>query len=315
MKMKKLLILFLITIVFISCDKIEGPYRINNGNGNPIDTNTFIKKILLEDYSGHTCSNCPNAARELEALIDIYGDKIVPITVHVGKTYARPYSPSQAPKYQYDFRTQAGESWNNLFQITNLGLPKGMVNRIGVQNSTHGAEVTNWNPIIQSILNDSPNFGINISSNSSANNSGFVNQLDFDISIKILNTLQGDFNLIVCLTEDSIVNWQKDIAATPNVDVENYVHRHVLRASINTEWGELLQTSSSYYKDDEINKNYSINLDELQQFNINYSLNTLELGNGNSGEWNINKLYIVVFIYDYNTFEIQQVEEKKLITQ
>ena len=105
--MKNLLILFLITITFFSCDKIEGPYKIDNGNGNPIDTNTFIKKILVEDYSGHTCSNCPNAARELEALIDIYGNKIVPITVHAGKTYARPYSSSQAPKYQYDFRTKA----------------------------------------------------------------------------------------------------------------------------------------------------------------------------------------------------------------
>ena len=171
----------------------------------------------------------------------------------------------------------------------------------------------NWNSIIQSILNNNPNFGIDISTNIDTSNSGVVSQLD--INIKTLNTLQGDFNVIVCLTEDSIVNWQKDIAASPNVDVENYVHRHVLRASINTEWGELLQTSSSYYKDDEINKNYSINLDDLQQFNINYSLNTLELGNGNSGEWNINNLYIVVFIFDNSTFEVQQVEEKKLITQ
>ena len=123
--MKNLLNLLLIVAFFGACDIVEEPFATNGGT--PVDTSSptaFIKKILVEDYSGHTCSNCPNAARELDALIDIYGEKIVPITIHVGKTYARPFHISQAPKYQYDFRNETGESWDNLFQITNLGLPK-----------------------------------------------------------------------------------------------------------------------------------------------------------------------------------------------
>ena len=307
--MKDLVLLLIIVSSFGACDIVEKPFATDGGT--PIDTTnstTFIKKILMEDYSGHTCSNCPNAARELDALIDIYSEKIVPITIHVGKTYARPYHISQAPKYQYDFRTETGESWNNFFQITNLGLPKGMINRLGYPNSTHGAEVTNWNTIVQTIIEEEPDFGITISPNINSNIG------DIDINIKVLNDIQGDFNLLVCLTEDSIINWQKDVEAAPNVDVEFYVHKHVLRTSINSAWGEVLQTSSVYNKDEEINKTYSINLDNLEQYNIDYSANTVELGNGNAGGWVKENMYIVAFIYNNTTFEVQQVEEVHLIT-
>lgn len=308
--MKNLLPLLIIASIFGSCDIIEEPFKedslIPNDTTNPT---AFVKKILMEDYSGHTCSNCPNAARELEALIDIYGQKIVPITIHVGKTYARPYHISQAPKYQYDFRTETGESWNNFFQITNLGLPKGMINRLGHQNSTHGIEVANWNTIIQTTLDEEPDFGITISPNINSNSG------NIDVNIKALNDIQGDFNLVVCLTEDNIINWQKDVEASPNVDVEFYVHRHVFRTSINSAWGEALQTTSSVYNaNEEITKSYNINLEELEEYNTDYSLNTLELGNGNAGGWNKNNMYVVAFIYDNTNFEIEQVQEAHLIT-
>ena len=308
--MKTLLPLLIILCVFTACNIIEEPFKIDSET--PSDTTnptTFIKKILMEDYSGHTCSNCPNAARELEALIDIYGQKIVPITIHVGKTYARPYHVSQAPKYQYDFRTETGESWNSFFQITNLGLPKGMINRLDYTSSTHGIEVNNWNTIVQTIIDQEPNFGITISPNIQSNSG------DIDINIKVLNDVQGDFNLLVCLTEDSIINWQKDVAAAPNEDVEFYMHRHVFRSSINSAWGEPMQISSIYTPNQEITKSYTINLDDLEQYNINYSLNTLELGNGNAGEWNKDNMYIIAFIYDNTTFESQQVEEANLVIQ
>ena len=73
--MKNLLLLLIIVSFFGACDIAEEPFATNGGT--PVDTSsptTFIKKILVEDYSGHTCSNCPNAARELDALIDIYGE-------------------------------------------------------------------------------------------------------------------------------------------------------------------------------------------------------------------------------------------------
>ena len=39
------------------------------------DYDTYVnpnKKVLIEDFTGHLCPNCPDAARELETIHDIY---------------------------------------------------------------------------------------------------------------------------------------------------------------------------------------------------------------------------------------------------
>ena len=38
--------------------------------------------------------------------------------------FARPYPASQAPNYQYDFRTKWGKEWDDLFGISGIGLPE-----------------------------------------------------------------------------------------------------------------------------------------------------------------------------------------------
>ena len=76
-----------------------------------------------------------------------------------------------------------------------------------------------------------------------------------------------------------------------------------------------------YNAEDEIDKSISINLDNLEQDNINHSLSlgnsgvSGDYGNGNAGGWVKENMYIVAFIYDNTTFEIQQVEQAHLITQ
>ena len=73
--MKKLLTLTLIILCIASCDKIEPPY--SSGNTNPIDTTSVKRNILIEDFTGHTCPNCPAAAAELETIHSIYGNQII----------------------------------------------------------------------------------------------------------------------------------------------------------------------------------------------------------------------------------------------
>ena len=76
--MKKIqftLLLFVITIL-TACDKIEGPYGVK---GVPIIGD---QKVLLEDFTGHTCQACPNAHREGKRLRDIYDERLVVLAVH-----------------------------------------------------------------------------------------------------------------------------------------------------------------------------------------------------------------------------------------
>ena len=288
------IILFILLCVS-SCDIVETPY-MNTENISQIDTNSnnYVKKVLIEDFTGHLCPNCPQAATEIEAIHDIYGEQIIAIAIHVTKSFARPYPASQAPNFQYDFRTSWGDDLDNLFDISSAGLPRDMVNRTGYPDN-HKLGKDEWANAVTNELNKEINFGIMI--NSSNNN--------INITTQVLNNISGSYNLVVCLTESGIINWQKD--GTENI--ENYEHNHILRSVL---LDEALSSNINYETNQEIQKNITYNLTELEEYNIDYSTNVAELGNGNAGNWNSNNMSIVAYIYNTNTKEVVQVEQNNL---
>ena len=289
-----------------SCDIIEGPYLIDN-NTNPVDTNTFVKKVLIEDFTGHRCPNCPAAAEELASLQDFYGDRVIGIAIHPSSQAFSTPSPLTASSYTYDFRTQFGDDIDNIFEITTVGLPRGMVNRTGF-DTQHQLGKDEWSSIVQMELEKAPIFGITLSSNVSNGNGTIsitaeaLTNINLDKKEKI-----EDYNIVICLTEKNIVQWQKDNTAG---DIEDYEHNHVLRTMINTTFGESI--GNSFVDGDIWEKDYSIDITTLENTNENYSLNTLFMGNGNCKEWNEDNMEIVVYIYNTSNNEIVQVEEKHL---
>tara|TARA_B110000967_G_C18775522_1_gene505375 strand:+ start:140 stop:1078 length:939 start_codon:yes stop_codon:yes gene_type:complete len=289
-----------------SCDIIEGPYLIDN-NTNPVDTNTFVKKVLIEDFTGHRCPNCPAAAEELVSLQDFYGDRVIGIAIHPSSQAFSTPSPLTASSYTYDFRTQFGDDIDNIFEITTVGLPRGMVNRTGF-DTQHQLGKDEWSSIVQMELEKAPIFGITLSSNVSNGNGTIsitaeaLTNINLDKKEKI-----EDYNIVICLTEKNIVQWQKDNTAG---DIEDYEHNHVLRTMINTTFGESI--GNSFVDGDIWEKDYSVDITTLENTNENYSLNTLFMGNGNCKEWNEDNMEIVVYIYNTSNNEIVQVEEKHL---
>tara|TARA_Y100001968_G_scaffold331670_1_gene387068 strand:- start:1159 stop:2076 length:918 start_codon:yes stop_codon:yes gene_type:complete len=282
-----------------SCDIVEGPYLTNN-NTNPIDTNTYIKKVLIEDFTGHRCPNCPSAAEELAALQNFYGDKVIGIAIHPSSSFATP-SPLTSSSYTYDFRTEFGDDIDNLFDLTTVGLPRGMVNRTGYEASSHQLGKDEWSSAVQTELAKDPIFRIILSSDVSQEN-GTIN-----VEVEALTDLNNEYKIVICLTENNIIQWQKD---NTSGDIENYEHNHVLRAMLNTTFGESI--GNSFMDGDIWQKDYSVNISTLENTNENYSLNTLFMGNGNCKGWNEDNMEIVAYIYNTNNYEIVQVEQSHL---
>lgn len=286
-KIFKLSISILFLLIFASCDHIEKPYIQENsdkcGNG---DLSVPIKKILLEDYTGHTCGNCPRAAEQTEYLIETYCDHIIPVSVHAGY-FAKPYSSG---KYTYDFRTQTGNDWDNYFGNSSAGLPNGMLNR-----TEYGGSVIqsyeNWPSVVEYLLTDPPT--IDISIDNSYNDAN--RELKTNIKIAFLEKPETGLMLNVIFVEDSIVNWQKDYQyedpVNPgNTDIENYIHRHVLRDAINGSWGESLQT---------------VNMDKGSILEKNYTYVV-------DSEYKAKNCSVIAFVYYNKTKEIIQAEENTI---
>jgi len=289
--MKKYLAILSSILIITSCDVEDGPFIT--------DYDSYVnpeKKVLIEDFTGHLCPNCPDAARELDAIHDIYGDQIIGMAIHVSKSFARPYPASQAPSFQYDFRTNWGDDWDAFYGISAMGLPRGMINRIGYQDESHKLGKDEWASTVALELKKDIDFTLHISSDENS----------ISIISEVQNNISSEYNLVVCLTESNIENWQKD----GQENVENYIHNHVLRTVL---MDEELSNSSNYVAGQQIEKVINYDLAALEQYNIDYSTNnTAELGNGNAGSWVASNMSIIAYIYNTNTKEIVQVEEAHL---
>ena len=289
--MKKYLAILSSILIITSCDVEEGPFIS--------DFNSYVnpdKKILIEDFTGHLCKNCPDAAREIDAIHDIYGDQIISMALHVTKPFARPYFPNPDSSFQYDFRTQWGDNWDAFYETSSIGLPAGMINRIGFLSGNHKLGLGEWASAVALELKKDVDFKIYITSDENS----------ISVTAEVKNNINSNYNLVICLTESNIINWQKD---GENL-IENYQHNHVLRTVLTD---ESLSNSTSYIAGRQIEKTINYDLFTLEQSNINYSINNIaELGNGNAGGWDSSNMSIIAYIYNTNTKEIVQVEEAHL---
>lgn len=272
-----------------SCDIIEAPYT----EGNPIDTvlcppqdfvanTTHIRKVLVEDYTGHTCGNCPRAAEAAASLIDLYDEQIVVMAVHVGD-FAQPHTFTDG-SYAVDYRTPTGDELNIFFGNDASGLPNGMVNRKIVTGSPV-LSYNSWASIAATEVALAPQVDIYIKPQYDEDNATAC----ADVKVEFLTDLSGEYKLSVFLTEDSIVDWQKDYSFNPS-NLPNYVHRHMLRTSFNGTWGEAVGTAPITTGSSDI-KRYSLALNSA---------------------WNSEHLHVVAFVYNASSYEVIQAEEVSL---
>ena len=271
-----------------SCDIIEGPYIT--------DSESYInpdKKILIEDFTGHKCANCPGAARELENINNIYGDQIIGLAIHTSG-FAKPNHHSE-PGYQYDFRTEWGDNWDDIYDISSNGLPQGMVNRIDYPDN-HVLTVSEWAALVANELKKEIDFKISINADTNT----------VSVSVTLQNTVPNNFNLVVCLTESNIINWQAD-KEYPGGERSDYEHNHVLRTVI---YDNQLSNQEVFQIGEIIEKPFDIDISDLQDHNIDYSNNNA--GNGEAGGWNTENMSVIAYIYNNTTKEIVQVEETHL---
>jgi len=276
-----LIIIPLVGLFFSSCDKIQAPYALAK-HGNIIDTlidlDTIIqvKRVLLEDYTGHTCQNCPAAAAIAHNQEAIYHGKLIVLAVHAGY-----YAIPGTGEFAVDFRTTAGEQWNTDFQV--LAYPSGMIDR-KVFNGNQVVGSAEWITDIASIINQAPALNM-LMVNSYDSTSRTVRSLIYS---KFLQSLTGTYNITVCVMEDNIISAQD----SSNTIIHDYNFRGVLRGAVNGTYGETLTTV------------VDPSLCYLGKFSI--SINSA---------WVAQNCWILAFVSNSSTKEILQVIKQRVIPQ
>ena len=229
-------LILLLVIIFSACDTIEDPY---DGSSGPVTggVNGIPRKVLVEDFTGFRCVNCPLASEAADNLqTNVYGDQMIIVGVHMIDFFTQPEADPDHPGYFLtDFRTQAGADYESEFGV--FGIPIGVVNRTE-ENDNILIGFGAWDGKIGDLLMQPADVDIKIKHSEYISSSG---EIDIEIDAIVDNNLNGDFKITLYLVEDSILEGQYDGSEV----VEDFLHRHVLRGALNGSWGESIFSSPS----------------------------------------------------------------------
>ena len=295
-KMKNILsfLSLILIITSISCDKVDDPFPSELGKsiylkdteyivdkvlgvGNTNQLNSFIddntwesssapdnsstKFVLLEEFTGHKCTFCPRGTREIIRLDGIYGDTLIPVSIHAG-SFAIP--EINTGKFFTDFRVEGGhgETYIGLFKTSTY--PSGVINRVG-----DASNKDDWDLKIKTSKSNNPAAILKMTNYYSS----AASAVRSEIEITWLKNKTEDLNLQLYLLEDHILDWQKDVDATPEAN-STYDHRHLLRKVINDTFGKDLQ---------------KLAVGETEKITYIFSVN---------GAWKPDDLEVVAFIFN-----------------
>lgn len=210
MNVKTSILTAMLTLTMSACSHIDESDRLIYVK--PADVK---RRVLLEDFTGQRCVNCPKASDEIKALQEQYGeDHVIAVGIHSG-----PLGFYTKGDY-LGLSTEVGDEYYDHWALEYQ--PVGLIDR--------GAplEYAAWNARIREELEKTAPVEIDIE----------LHQKDNQLTVQaevmgIDGTTSGKLQL--WLTEDGITAFQMMPDGTRNME---YIHRHVFRAAINGTWGE-----------------------------------------------------------------------------
>ena len=201
---------FGLLLVFTACDEQRRVIEPFVPAGNRV--------VLLEEFTGVGCTNCPKGSREIENLLTQFPNNLIAVSIHAGF-----FADTNIFNFgKYDFRTEEGQF---LFGYLgpNLGYPAGVVDRTPVNGDMQIGR-NQWASAITNDIQDQPAVELSIEKSFNAS----TRELVVTINGIGKENVTGEIRLSVMLTESGIVDAQDDIEADPHI-VLDYVHNHVLR--------------------------------------------------------------------------------------
>ena len=195
---------------------------------SPTEATETTRQVLIEEFTGVRCVNCPAGSQAIEDLINIYGDRLVVVSIHSG-SFANPY-----PDSQIDFRMPDGEALLN-FIGKPLGYPTASINRkIFTGERDLQLEGRNsWAGFVAQELETEAKVRMDLQTNLNPDS----RSLTIDITTTIEEEIEAENLRITALI---IENNVQDTQLTPDGIQNDYTHQHVLRQVLTNSNGNLI---------------------------------------------------------------------------
>lgn len=203
---------------FAACDSVEEDERYI-----PIEKQEAKRVVLVEEFTGMSCTNCPDGHQAIHNLLEAYPESVIPVCIHSGDA-GLILDPTQRLKLDIP----AGQEY-----YRNAGSPALPAAVINMQ--TPPLQVPNWaSSVVEIMAKDTP-----LTLSATANFTADKKSIDIDVDMSSVDPLNG--KLLVWVCENNIVGYQLDHGK----HVLDYVHNHVLRAVVNDTWGESVSLTAN----------------------------------------------------------------------
>lgn len=259
-----------------ACDNIESNERWEEKV--PI---VIKKNILIEDFTGQDCINCPDAADFIHQLQQgAAGAHIIAVGIHGG---SMSYSIDKLP---FGLATAIGETYNKDWGVSSW--PSGMVDRQGGL-----LEWTAWPSAAARRLQLDPAVEMQLSTSYDGNASD-MQWGKAEITVKLSEIQAGALEnayVNVWITEGNIMARQKMPDGTTN---KAYVHQHVLRDVITPAYGQLVETT------DDSTAVYTATYDIPKTY-------------GSSSKTDVQNMAVVAFVTKGEKGEVMLAEEARIV--
>jgi hypothetical protein len=217
---------FFVSALFTSCDEIEQPiveygvYRDDLYGPAPSfePMSSPQQHVLLEDFTGHDCGNCPNGHLRAAELLETYEEDIAVVAIHAGSLAA-----PLPPEYPNDWTTPEGQ----YYLLTQVGqdiMPKGRINRRPGASTIFSPSA--WAGQVADAIADVPAVNMQVKANYQSSN----NHWNVHVFSEWLENSVGNYKLVVMLTESGIEAPQLFYGNDPEY-IEEYHHEHMLRTT------------------------------------------------------------------------------------
>lgn len=204
---------------FSACDNIDEEDRFI-----PVERPTVERVVLVQEFTGQSCVNCPNGAATIHALQENFPGSVIAVCFHPeGTPFTAPVGPNlglTAP--------QATEYFN--YYRPN-GFPAAMINGGKLLYN-----IDEWSSAVSSALSTPSPADIELSCSINEQ----TRELTANWNVKFNQMYSNKCSVLLWVMENGIIGPQ--LSSTQGVIVE-YSHNHVFRQSLNGLWGEELGDS------------------------------------------------------------------------
>lgn len=205
------------TASFSACNQIGEDERKVDYEGS-VSSDRYV---LLEDFSGVKCVNCPTAVGQAHNLTEFYGENVILVAYYP----QNPASLTMPYLNNPDLRTEVAQTYATAYALQQL--PNGLVNRTG------GAKnYPEWASAVTGFILDSTNYAR--LSGKAWRGEGLEVNVEIEGNFVENYTKTGEIGILAMVIEDSIVAEQ----LTPAGSDAGYVHNHVFRMLFSDVWGD-----------------------------------------------------------------------------